>query len=191
MKRIAIALLIVAAVGCTQKPKPVAAEQPVAPEDRQAISVEYVAIPTLEVRQSPDLNAAVLSTYSYSEAMSVMSHNGEWAEVRTGSGFGWVKSNELMTGEQEKVNTANKNPRFYQPPVAVPRNVRGSITYQLKVNTDGQIYDVQMLSNTTGIQSLADENTEAIKKARFYPLMDQGQRKGFIYQHVVYYPVLQ
>lgn len=185
MKRILIFVLVVSAIACTQKPK-IASEANVAPV-RQAIAVEYVAIPTMTVYATPDPNAQTVGSYGFNESISVLARNGEWCEIRTFDGSGWVKAADLMTAEQSKAASEHPVPRFYVPPAAVPYGGHGQIVLQAKVNTSGEVYDVLQVSNSTNNPKIAEANAAALKAARFYPLIDKGQRKTFVYEHRIVY----
>lgn len=186
MKHIVFALLILTA--CVKRPAPVASDtQPVPPDEKMAIAVEYVGVPSMAVYERPALDAAVTGSYGLSEAISVLDVKGDWKMIRTFEGTGWVKGADLLTGEQiATVDLAV--PRFFVAPTAVeaPR-ANGEIELHARVNTDGAVVEVRTIKNTTGSQSLADRNAEALKNAKFYPMVDKGARKTFIYEHHVYY----
>jgi len=187
MKHLAVAALILAAVGCTQKPAPVASETTAAdPSERYAIAVEYVAVPKAIVYARAAVDAPVIDAYGLTEAVSILEKKGEWVEVRTFNGTGWVKQADLVAGDVAK-NMDTTTPRFYVAPAAIPYNRGGEIWFQAKVNTDGQVVEVKTIKNTTGSQAIADANGEALKNASFYPMVDKGARKTFIYEHRVYY----
>lgn len=188
MKLKAIAVLIlVALAGCTQKPAPVATDaQSNAPEERPAIAVEYVAIPQAQLFATAADTAPVVGTYGFTEAVSVIEKKGDWCLVRTFEGTAWMKQSALMTAEQsEKLDTLT--PRFYVKPAEVPFRTRGELWFQAKVNTDGQVVDVTTIKNTTGSAALATANSDALRQAQFYPMVDKGSRKTFTYEHRVYY----
>src|SRR5436190_19566793 len=91
----------------------------------------------------------------------------DWVEVRTVDGSVW---------------------RFMVAPAGIPNGGRrGEIGLQAKVNTDGVVFDVTTVKNTTGSEPLAVANAEALKNARFYPLIQNRQHVAFTYQHHVYY----
>lgn len=189
MTRIAIAALILLALfGCTQKPAPVASEAPavVDPTDRYAIAVEYVVVPKANVYARPAEDAPVIDSYGMKEAVSILEKKDGWNLVRTFSGTGWIKATDLVDGAAaEKVDT--NTPRFYVEPKQVPFRARGELWFQAKVNTDGEIVEVVTVKNTTGSEALATANADALKAAKFYPMIDQGTRKVFTYEHRVYY----
>ena len=118
---------------------------------------------------------------------SVLARRGDWCEIRTYDGSGWVKAADLMTADQEKSFSDNPVPRFYVRPVQVAYNGHGEIVLQAKVNTAGEVYDVNQTSSTVRDQQIADANAMALRQATFYPLVDHGQRKTFIYEHRVVY----
>ena len=186
MKRSFAALLLLLAAACMQKPAPVTESTTVAPDERLAIAVEYVGVPSMNVYARPAADAEVIGSYGLKEAISVLSKNGEWTEIRTFDGIGWVKQADLIGGEAaDALDTTT--PRFYVAPVAVPFKTRGEIWLQAKVNTDGLVVEVTPTKNTTGSVALANANADALKAARFYPMVDKGTRKTFIYEHRVYY----
>lgn len=189
MKQFGIACLLVSALACTQKPSPVVEEQrPLPAADRPAIAVEYVAVPTLSVYDEPSDTAPLSATYGFKESISVIGIRGDWKQIRTFNGAGWVRANDLMTGAQAKEFEDNPVPRFYQAPAKIDAKARGEIVLEAKVNTEGEVFDVKMLSNSTGLQSLADQNSTALRAARFYPMFTKdGRRTLFVYQHHVYY----
>lgn len=153
---------------------------------RPPLAIEYVAVPTMNVYASPDANARTVGTYGFSETIPILSQRGEWCEIRTFDGTGWVKAADLMTAEQEKAASANPVPRFYVPPTVIPYARHGEVVLQAKVNTAGEVYEVTQVSSSIDPQ-VAQANVDALKQAKFYPLVDHGQRKTFIYEHRVLY----
>jgi len=187
MKRILAVLLLILPAACTQKPAPVAGDTlPKDPAERMAIAVEYVAVPTMNVYRAPAADAQVVGTYGMSEAISVLERKGEWSLIRTFEGAGWVKSADLMTAAQSaKIDTAV--PRFYIAPKTIPFNASGELWMQARVNTDGEVIEVKTVKNTLRSPALVNANVEALKAAKFYPMIDKGARKVFVYEHRVYY----
>ena len=185
MKRIVVLALVLAAVACTQKPKVVTDTE--VTRIRPAIAIEYVAVPSTTVFASPDPNAQTIGAYGFSESISILAQKGDWCEIRLLDGTGWVKAADLMTADQAKSFSDNPVPRFYVPPVQVPYNGHGDIVLQAKVNTSGEVYDVTQVSSSVKNQQIADANVMALRQSKFYPLVDRGQRKAFIYEHRVAY----
>lgn len=189
MKHIFVALLILAATaGCMQKPAPVANETTsVPPAEMPAIAVEYVQVPSMQVYDRPGTDAAVTGQYGLSEAISILDHKGEWKMIRTFDGVGWVKAADLASAETfDKIDL--NEPRFYVAPQKIDDSrARGEIAIQAKVNTDGAVVETRTVMNTTGMTSLAAANEQALQEAKFYPLVDKGSRKTFIYEYKVYY----
>jgi len=170
---------------CTQKPAPIT--QANDPADRLAIAIQYVGVPQVNVYTAPDLNSSVDSVYRYGETVSVLSFKGDWAELRTSRGSGWVSKKELMTAAELQQLVESQVPRFLTPPVAIPSARHGQITMQAKVNTDGEVIQVTPVKNTTGDSQLALDNANALLNARFYPMVQKGQRFTFTYEHNVTY----
>ena len=187
-KHILVALLIaIAAFGCTQKPAPVASDTvSTDPSERMAIAVEYVAVPTATVYARPADGAEQNGSYGLTEAVSILEKKGEWVLVRTYDGTGWMKQADLVDGAAAtKMDTAT--PHFYVAPKPVSYGGRGELAFQARVNTDGVVVEVKTLRNTTGSTAIADLNAMALQEAKFYPVIDKGARKTFVYEHHVYY----
>jgi SH3 domain-containing protein len=185
MKRFAILLLVAAAFACTQKPK-ITSDADVT-GIRPPIAVEYVAIPTMTVYARPEAGAQPIGSYGFSESIAILARQGDWCEIRTYDGNGWVKATDLMTAEQAKSEVDHPVPRFYVQPAMIAYGGHGEIVMQAKVNTEGQVFDVIQVSNTTRNTKIADDNAMALRQALFYPLIEKGQRKTFIYEHRVVY----
>lgn len=182
-----ILILVIALAGCTQKPAPVATEStPVTATERLAVAVEYVAVPTMNVYARPAEDAPVVGSYGFSEAVSVVEKKGDWSLVRTFDGNGWSKSKDMMTPEKS-AEIDPLIPRFYHAPEVIPWRGRGELSYQARVNTDGLVIDVKLMKNTTGSEAIANANADALKNASFYPMVEKGMRKVFVYEHRVYY----
>jgi TonB family protein len=180
----AVLVTLLALAACVQQ-RPAA--QPVEPSARMAIAIEYVAVPTMTVYAQPSTDAPIVTTYGISETVSVLKKTRDWSEVRTTDGTGWVQQKDLITGEQQAELDKNPAPRFFTEPVGVPARARGEITLLAKVNTDGEVIDVQTLKNTTGNKKLAEANASALRQARFYPMVQKGLRMTFTYEHKVGY----
>ena len=179
-------VLFVAITACQQR-RPAAAPPP---EMRKAITTLYVAVPVMNVYAQPQETAQIISTFGYTESASVLSQNGGWLEVRTfDGGSGWAKANELYTSEQIKPFLLDPQPRFFAEPAKVPPpgRIRGEIVLEARVDTGGNVFDVKTISNTTGLDELAITNSDALRKARFFPLIKDNQRASFKYQYIVTY----
>jgi len=95
--RLLLLIIPVLLFSCMQKPKPVAQAQ----EAREAVAIQYVAVPTLQVHASAFESSPVITKYGFGETVSVLSHRGSWAELRMfDNSSGWVPANQLMTAEQ-------------------------------------------------------------------------------------------
>jgi SH3 domain-containing protein len=185
MRKIAIAITIILLFNCNAK-KPAASPRE---EFRQPINTLYVGVPDMKVYAQPREDAPVIATYGYTESAAILSQKAGWYEIRTfDGGSGWSKAMDLLTAAQIDPFVKNPQPRFYLPPPQVPGpRVRGEIVLEARVNTSGDVFDVKTLSNTTGLDELALTNGDALRKAKFFPLIKDHQRASFTYQHHVYY----
>ena len=183
---VTILLAFILLFSCTQKPKPVA--QAVDPAERLAVAIQYVGMPQTNVFSTPDRNAEVKTVYRYGETVSVLAFQGDWAEVRTVEGTGWISRADLITAEALQQLVDSQVPRFLTPPVAIPSaRAHGEIAMQAKVNTDGEVVQVTTVRNTTGNNQLALDNATALLQSRFYPMVQKGQRFTFTYEYKVTY----
>ena len=181
---IAFALLLLFACGKTQ---PTAAP---ADNVRPAIDTMYVGVPRLNLYAQPTDTAPVVTTYGYTESVSILSRDGAWTEVRTfDGGSAWVHASELIGAVEVEQALGNPVPRFALAPQQIPSpRVHGVIVLQARVNSDGQIIEVLPRSNTTGRDDLLEANADALRRAAFYPLIDKkGQRATFTYEYSVTY----
>jgi hypothetical protein len=185
MRRTIIALAFaLALVACRTRP-PAAAP---ADTPRPAIDIKYVGVASIKVYAEPTEVAPVVTTYGYTETVSILARKGDWVEVRTGEGSGWTRAADLISAEQVDPILKNPSPRFATAPVAIPdARARGEIAIEAKVNTDGEVVSVRVVKNTTGLQKLADANAAALQQAKFYPIVKKGQRLSFTYGYDVTY----
>lgn len=179
MKRLSLLLLI---TFCAEKPIP----EPT--DTREPIAAYWVSAPELKVHTKPDEASPVAVVYQNGERVSVLAERGEWVEIRTGDGSGWARRADLGSAEQAKQQEENPVPRFRTAPPAVTHpTAKGDIYIEADVNTDGDVVATQVISNSTGVPELAAQNEAALKQAKFYPIVQQGERKPFKYYHRVIY----
>ena len=183
MKR--LALLILLAAACKQETV-VTDTTPV--DTREAIAIRYVGAPELQVREQPNDTAPVMVTYQNGEAISVLAEKGEWVEVRSGDGSGWARAADLIDAAGRQAAEENPQPKFrvIPMPVSAP-SARGEIYLEADVSSDGDVVSVRTISNTTGSLALEAQNTNALKNAKFFPIMQNNQRVRFKYYHKVTY----
>jgi outer membrane biosynthesis protein TonB len=183
MKRFALTLLLLAA--CSPE-APVTDTAPV--DTREPMHVSYVGAPELAVRERADEKAPVLITLGNGEAVSVLAEQGDWVEVRTGDRSGWAKKSDLTTAAGKEEAESNPQPKFRTMPMPVSApSARGEIYIEADVNTDGEVTSVRMITNTTGSQVLGQQNMDALRLAKFYPIVLKGERQQFKYYHRVTY----
>ena len=157
---------------------------------KMPIDTLYVGVPRLNVYAQPNDTSPIVTTYGYTESVSILSRNGGWSEVRTfDGGSAWVRSAELINAVDVETVLQNPTPRFALAPQQIPNaRVHGVILLQARVNTDGDVIDVLPSRNTTGRDDLLEANADALRRAKFYPLIDKkGQRSSFTYEYSVVY----
>jgi TonB family protein len=183
MKRLAVMLALAAA--CSRE-APVADTASI--DTREPINVSYVGSPELHVRDRADDNATILATFGNGEAVSVLADKGEWVEVRVGEGSGFAKKSELTTAAEKDAAEANPTPKFKLMPMPVSApSARGEVYMEADVNTDGEVISVRMIQNTTGNDALGKHNLDALRQAKFHPIVLKGERQPFKYYHRVTY----
>lgn len=185
MHRLAIATLTALTLLACSGKEPAVAE----PTDtRQPIEVLYVTSPELQVRAQANDNATLIATYQNAEAIPILAKQGDWAEVRTGDRSGWTHLSDLGSPDQAAKQEADPRARFVQPPMPVTNlTARGEVYLEASVNTDGDVTDVRVITNTTGSDSLAAANSAALREAKFYPITQRGEKRPFKYYHKVTY----
>jgi outer membrane biosynthesis protein TonB len=182
MRRLALLLLVFAA--CAQETRVNTDTM----DTREPIAVRYVGTPELPVRVQPSDTAAVIATYQNGEAISVLSQKGDWAEVRTGDRAGWAHAADLTDAAGKKAQEDNPQPKFRVMPLPVSApSARGEIYIEASINSDGEVTDVRIITNTTGSTALAQQNADALRSAKLYPIMQKGERRPFKYYHRVTY----
>jgi hypothetical protein len=187
MKRIAVVLFLLAA--CKEGQRTVTDTGVM--DTREPVTVKYVGAPELSVRQQPNDTAAVIATYQNGEAVSVLADKGEWLEVRTGDQAGWARASELVDAAAAEEAEDDPQPKFRVMPLPVSApSAHGEIYLEADVNSDGEVVNVRTITNTTGSMALETQNTAALKAARFYPIVQNGERVKFKYYHRVTYSFL-
>ena len=183
MRKIAV-LFVLALAACTARPP----ETPVVEAARTAVDVKYVGVPSMKVFSTPSDTATLVTSYGYTETVSILSRKDDWVEVRTVDGSGWSRAADLIDGKEVEEILGKPVPRFLTPPVAIPApGARGEIALMAKVNTDGTVVEVWTISDTTKSKQLVAANSEALKQAKFYPIVQKGQRLTFTYEYDVTY----
>ncbi len=180
-------LLSAVVIACGESPAPLTDTT----DTRAPISVEYVRGAELRVHEKPDDASPVVTKYTVSEAVSILSKKGDWVEVRTVGGSGWARAAELATGSEmtAAAGTAdNLTPRFLTPPEPVTQpGASGEIVLEADVSPNGDVLAVRLLRNTTGSGALGHRNLGSLEKAKFAPIIKRGQRMPFTYEHRVHY----
>ena len=176
-------LSAVCCLSCQQEPV-----LTVTTDTREPIAIMYSGVSELPVYAKQDEKSKVLTKYLSGESVSVLSKKGDWSEVRTVSGSGWVHSSDLTTAEGAKQEEANPTPKFRiaPQPVSAP-SAHGVIYLEADVNTEGDVTHVDVLSNEPNDPGLLQRNIEALKQAKFYPIVQKGQKKAFKYDFRVNY----
>src|SRR5687768_3761263 len=161
------------------------------PPEREPIAIQYVVTPELQIHQKPLDTSAVVSTYRHGESVSILSTQDEWAEVRLGSGgSGWARRDGLArTKESGEFDQLSGNVSFHVPPNPVysNRKIAGEIVIEASVNTDGDIFAIRTVRNTTGSPELEAENKAALLAAKFNPMVIGGRPRPFVYEYRVSY----
>ena len=158
-------------------------------DTREAIAVYYVTAPELQVHTKPDNAAPIVTKFLNGESVSVLAkRTDDWVEVRTVAGSGWAHMTDLGTAAAAQQATDNLSPRFEHvpAPVAAP-GVHGTIYIEANVNTDGAVTSAKVITNTSGSDELAQRNIQALEQARFYPIVQKGEKKPFVYYYRVDY----
>ena len=142
-------------------------------DTRETIGIYYVTAPEMKVHESVSLLAK---------------RSDDWVEVRTVDGSGWAHMADLGTSAAAAQTAENPNPRFEHVPAPISApSTHGTIYIEANVNTDGKVTSAKVITNTTGDDSLAQRNIEALEQAKFYPIVIKGEKKPFVYYYRVDY----
>jgi len=183
MKQLAVLPLLFACFCSQEVPR-----EPGTVDTRAPIAVRYVASPELPVHEQPNEASPVMATYQNGEAISVLSDKGEWAEVRSGDGSGWAKTADLGSAQAKEAYESDPTPRFRVMPLPVSApGAHGEVYIEADVNSDGDVISTRIITNTTGSPALASQNEQALKSAKFHPIIQKNQRTPFKYYHKVSY----
>jgi uncharacterized protein YgiM (DUF1202 family) len=185
MKSLACCLLsaVCCLLSCSQEP--VTTETT---DTRDPIAIAYAGVSELPVYAKPDEKSKVVTRYLSGESVSVLAKQGDWSEVRTVSGSGWVHSSDLTTASAAKEEEANPTPKFrIAPPTVSAPSAHGVIYLEADVNTEGEVTHVEVLANEPGDPGLLQRNIAALMQAKFYPIVQKGQKKAFKYDHRITY----
>jgi uncharacterized protein YgiM (DUF1202 family) len=157
-------------------------------DTREPVAIRYVGAPELAVREQANDTAEILATYQNGEAISVLAEKGDWVEVRTGDRSGWAHAADLTNAAGKETQEENPQPKFRVMPLPVSApSAHGEIYIEANVNSDGEVTDVRLITNTTGSPALAQQNADSLRRAKFYPIMQKGERTPFKYYHKVTY----
>lgn len=157
-------------------------------DTREPIAIAYVGAPEVKVHAKSDAASPVVATFLNGESVSVLARRGEWTEVRTAAGSGWVEEKELTNAAGATAEEENPTPRFRVAPSAVAEpGAHGTIYLEADVNTEGEVTAVTIVTNTTGSAALAAKNVAALQRAKFFPIVRKGEKKAFKYDYRVDY----
>jgi uncharacterized protein YgiM (DUF1202 family) len=157
-------------------------------DTREPIAIAYAGVSELPVYAKPDEKSKVLTKYLSGESVSVLAKQGDWSEVRTVNGSGWVHSSDLTTAAAAKEEEASPTPKFKIAPATVSApSAHGVIYLEADVNTEGEVTHIDVLANEPGDPGLLQRNIQALMQAKFYPIVQKGQRKAFKYDHRISY----
>jgi len=157
-------------------------------DTREPIAVQYVGAPELQVHKWSTDQSPIVTKFLNGESVAILSRRGEWVEVRTAMGSGWVHQTDLVGAEDAQQAQNNPTPRFQHPPSPVTApGTHGTIYIEADVNTDGDITATQVITDTTNNPELAGRNSAALQLAKFYPIVQKGEKKPFKYYYRVDY----
>jgi uncharacterized protein YgiM (DUF1202 family) len=157
-------------------------------DTREPIETGYVGAPEMQVHAKADDASRVRTTFLSGESVSILSRKGDWVEVRTAAGSGWVRAADLTNAEAAKKEEDNPTPKFKTPPSPVVQpGAHGTIFIEANVNEQGEVTSTIVVANETGSAALAAQNEAALRQARFHPIVKKGRRVPFLYDYSVTY----
>jgi hypothetical protein len=168
-----------------------------APE-RSVIASMQVSAEKADVHTAPSAASPVATTYPAGEQVSIYSQKDGWSEVSYGGpGSGWIRTDQLQSpsavraapsGESSAGGIAKPSVRFLRPPDPVTNShATGVIVLEGSVNSEGRIFEIRTVQNTTGSPELERQNREQLQKAVFAPVIVGGRPTPFVYDYRVQY----
>jgi len=188
VKRFTVILVLCVAAGLVYyyKTRP---PMVVLPPTRETIAVKFAAA-DIEIHETASESARVVTKRGIAEPVSIVSEKDGWSEIKLSiDRSGWVTTAELV-GDKHEAGSTKENIRFRIPPEEVREHGRRGSVILLKVgvNAHGDVTDVRMWQNTTGKPEMTELHTNAIRKAKFYPMMDDGgTTMPFVYEYKIQY----
>ena len=157
-------------------------------DTRAPIEVGYVGAPELQVHKRMDDASPVITTYLNGETVSLLARKGDWVEVKTATESGWAHAADLTNAENAALDQKNPNPKFrIMPSPVVQPGAHGTIFIEANVNDQGEVVSTKVITNSTGSDGLAAQNEAALRRGRFYPIVQKGKRTPFVYYYRVDY----
>lgn len=155
------------------------------PPARETIAIKYAAT-DVNVREHPSAEAPTIATFKVGESISLIGGNEEWDEVKLGfEKYGWVPKTDLAA-TREEISSKADDIRFRVPPEPVTApGIRGQIIIDASVNVYGDVVGVRLKTNTTRRPDIEQATLNSIKHAKFYPLLEEGKAKPFVYTYTV------
>ena len=157
-------------------------------DTREPIAILYVGAPEMQVHKWAQENSPVVATFLNGESVSILARRGDWVEIRTGFGSGFVHASDLTGAAEAQKEHDNPTPKFRSmpSPVTAP-GIHGNVYIEANVNTDGDVTSTKIITNTTGSDEIAQRNAAALEHAKFFPIVVKGERKPFLYYYRVDY----
>ncbi|MCM2315625.1 MAG: SH3 domain-containing protein [Thermoanaerobaculia bacterium] len=158
-------------------------EAPPEPAARETIAIKFAA-GDLEIREAPKDDAALITTYKTGESVSILGEQGEWSEIKISfEKSGWARTAALAANKADVGSTAGEvRFRIAPEPVTQP-GAHGVIRLEATVNVHGDVTGVRTLENTTGRTALELLTAESLRKAKFFPLLQDGKAQQFVYEY--------
>ena len=169
-----------------------------APE-RTVLASMQVSAAKADVHATPSPASPVVTSYPAGEQVSVYSQRDGWSEVSygAGNGSGWIRSEDLQSpaqsastanGQSSAGGIAKPSVRFLVPPDPVTNShATGVIILEGSVSSEGRIFEIRTVENTTGSAELERQNREQLQKAVFAPVIVGGRPTPFVYDYRVQY----
>lgn len=200
MRRVFLAVTLLAVFRCAAPPPPEAAPEPAAPpapavaekkEEEKVIGTVRVTASALNVRAEASTEANVVTQVKKGQSLDVLRQDESWVKVRLASGeTGWVAARFVSSG---KTTTARKSGGCppdsdyaitEAPPLAFSQDgPRGLVVVEATVNAKGVVTATKLVSNGTGDDSLGSLAQREIKAAKFSPPIRNCVPRAFIFTY--------
>lgn len=149
-----------------------------------SIGTVRVKATTLNVRQGPSSDDAVIATARRGQKLELLKTEKDWSRVRlTDGSIGWVSSRHVAPVVNAAGCLPPRNFSFVQTPALSfsEGGAKGTVTVEASVDPTGKVTSTRVTGNSTSDPSLGEKAAREIAAARFNPPVTDCKPRAFVY----------